>query len=133
MKFTSIKPLSVDSGLLIIRVTIGFLMSYTHGLGKLQGYSQMSEHFYNFLGLGTHISLALVIFAEFFCSILLVLGAFTRLALVPLIITMGVAAFSALQGRPIADRESALIYLLTFLGLFFTGPGSISVDSKLGK
>jgi putative oxidoreductase len=97
-------------GLLILRVGIVFTMAYLHGFPKLTGYSQMSGSFPDPLGLGSGISMALVIFAEFFCSLALALGLFTRLASIPLITTMGVAFFMFHASDPLSKKELPLIY-----------------------
>ncbi len=49
----------------------------------------------NFMGIGSTASLALVVFAEFFCGLFIVIGLFTRLAAIPLIIASCVVVFKA--------------------------------------
>ena len=78
-------------------------------------------------------SLYLAVFAEFVCAILLVIGLFTRLSLVPLIITMAVAAFIVHGGDGIKEMEFALIYLSAYVALILTGPGAHSVDAKISR
>ena len=121
-----------DLATLILRVSIGVIMAY-HGYGKLMHFSEMQEKFMNFLGLGPSISLALVVFAELFCSILLILGFMTRAALIPLIITMLVALFSAHNGDIFGKGELAALYLVAYTSLILTGPGRYSVDGILSK
>jgi putative oxidoreductase len=123
----SIRPLSLDLGLLVIRLSLAAFM-LPHGFPKLVHYADRMEKFSDPFGLGSPLSLALAVFAEFFCSILLALGLFTRFAIIPLIITMATAAFIVHAGDPFGDREKALLYLFPFLGLFITGPGKLSVD-----
>lgn len=82
----------------------------------------------DFMGIGGPASLALVIFAEFFCSALLILGLFTRLAAIPLIITMAVALFKAHNGELFGDGETAAIYLFGYVVVVLLGPGKISID-----
>src|ERR1043166_1710345 len=84
-------------GMLALRLGVGVLLA-SHGFGKLVHFGTMKNHFMNFIGLGPTVSLALVVFAEFFCSILLILGLFTRLASIPIIIAMGVVVFVASHG-----------------------------------
>ena len=121
-----------DLAMLILRVFIGVAMAH-HGYGKLIHFSEMQEKFMNFLGLGPAISLALVVFAEFFCSMLLVIGFMTRAALIPLIITMAVAVFSAHSGDIFGKGELASIYLAAYLALTLTGPGRYSIDGILSR
>ena len=88
----------------------------------------MSAKFADPYGLGATVSLALAVFAEFFCSLLVVTGTFTRLATIPLIVTM-LTAFLLIHGAdPFPRKELALMYLVPFVTLFVTGPGRFSVD-----
>lgn len=124
-------PFNIDGGLLILRVFAGSFLLYGHGWPKLANFSERSLTFSDPLGIGSEVSLALAIFAEVFCSILLILGLTTRLALVPLIFTMVTAAFIHLDGEPFGKRELALLFLVIFSSLIFTGPGRYSLDKAL--
>ena len=83
---------SFDFGLLLFRVLIASLMLY-HGLTKLLNYENLKEAFPDPVGLGSHVSLILILFAEIGCSILIIAGLLTRLATLPIITGMAVAAF----------------------------------------
>lgn len=120
-------------GLLILRVGIGAMMLFGHGWGKLVNFSNISATFPDPLGVGSQVSLALAIFAEVVCALALMLGIFTRFAVIPLLITMIVAAFIVHSADPWGKKEFALLYALPFLTLIFTGPGSFSIDSKFRK
>ena len=122
------KSYSIDLGLLILRITFGGLMFINHGLGKIEKLQQHPVKFMDFMGIGQDASLWLVVFAEAVCTLLLVLGFATRLALIPLIITMLVATFKANAGQPFSEIELPLLYLLPFIALLFTGPGKYSID-----
>jgi putative oxidoreductase len=78
--------------------------------------------------LGSGLSLVLVTFAEFFCAVFVIVGAFTRVALIPLLINLTVIVFVVHGGDPIKKKELAVFYLLTYIALFLTGPGKFSVD-----
>jgi putative oxidoreductase len=112
---------------LVIRVGLGATM-LPHGFKKLESFSEKKDTFMDFMGIGGPASLALVIFAEFFCSALLILGLFTRLAAIPLIITMAVALFKAHNGELFGDGETAAIYLFGYVVVVLLGPGKISID-----
>src|SRR5690554_5549119 len=74
-----------DVGLLILRVSLGLSMLLGHGLLKWVKLIEGGEiHFADPFGLGVTVSLILAVFAEVFCSALLVFGLLTRLALIPL-------------------------------------------------
>ena len=85
------------------------------------------------LGIGSELSFILVVFAEFFCSILLIVGLGTRLTTIPLIITMLVALFIAHGADPISDHWNIVGYILAYLSLMITGSGKFSVDYKFFK
>ena len=121
-----------NAAMLFLRLGVGVLM-INHGYDKLVNFSKYQPEFMNFLGLGSSVSLSLVVFAEFFCAIFLVLGLFTRLAAIPLIIATCVMVFMAHKGDILGDGETAAIYLSAYLVLFFVGPGRISIDSMIGK
>lgn len=121
-----------STAMLVLRLGLGILMMM-HGYNKLVHFGEMQHKFMNFLGMGSTISLALVVFAEFFCSLFLILGLFTRLASIPLIIATLVMIFKAHNGEVFGDGEHAALYLIGYLVLLLVGPGRVSVDSMTGK
>jgi putative oxidoreductase len=116
-------------GLLLLRLGMGALLLIGHGWPKLMHYQQRSGSFADPIGLGPAASFALVVFAEVFCAALVMLGLLTRLAAVPIVIFLGVAFFIHHAHDPWAQRELALLYLLPFLTLVFTGAGRFSLDA----
>lgn len=139
-----------STGLLILRLGIGGFLA-THGWSKVQmvlagGFDQFGDP----IGLGAPASLVLVTFAEFVCAILVAIGLGTRFAAVPPVIAMAVAAFVAHAGDPWtmeggyvlftsgaseswASKEPALLFLVPFLALIFTGAGRFSLDHVIGR
>ncbi len=116
----------------VLRVGLGVLMMM-HGYEKLTHFTEIQPKFLNFIGLGQSASLAMVIFAEFFCSLFLILGLFTRLACIPLIITMAVALFQVHHSDIFKTGEPASLFLLGYIVLIFLGAGRVSVDSMIAK
>ena len=104
-----------------------------HGYSKMTHFVEMQEKFINFLGLSGSISLCLTIFAEVFCSIALVLGLMTRLAVIPLIITMLVAIIVAHKGEVFGDGEAATMYLISYVIILLLGSGRYSADALISK
>lgn len=124
---------SIDAGLLILRVGFGFLMMFGHGYGKLTKLVSGDITFPALFGLPSVLNLGMAAFAEFFCSLFLILGIFTRLSTLPLMATMITAAFIVHGPDPLfntggASKEFALLYLVPYIVLFFTGPGRHSLD-----
>lgn len=105
------------------------MLMLTHGLPKLAMlFSGEPVQFPPIMGMSPEFSLGLAIFAEVFCSILILVGMATRLATVPLLITMLVAVFLIHQAEPFAKKEAALYYALFYVILLITGSGKYSVD-----
>jgi len=134
-----------STGLLVLRLGFGAFM-LSHGIGKLQ--MLLAGEFDKFadpIGMGPAVSLVLAVFSEFICAILVMIGLGTRAAAVPLVVTMAVAAFLVHGGDPWSmgtaakaffagesktwfSKEPALLFLIPFLALVFTGPGAFSLD-----
>ena len=134
------KIFNVDNGsnttgiaLLVARVGIAALM-LTHGIPKMMMlFSGAPVQFPPVMGLSAELSLCLAVFAEVFCSALLLAGFATRLATIPLIITMLVAVLFIHAADPFAKQEPAFQYLLVYIVLLFTGSGKFSMDYLLQR
>lgn len=124
--------------MLLFRIVVGAMMIKI-GYYKLTHFSDMLSGdmaFKSMIGIGAKTELALLVFAEFFCSVFLILGLFTRLSTIPLIIAMCVAFFMAHHAEVFTKEGSlqpALVYLVSYIVLLLLGPGKISVDGMAGK
>lgn len=122
---------TTDVALLVARIGIAVLM-LTHGIPKLvMLFSGAPVQFLPLMGMSAEFSLALAVFAEVFCSLFLLAGLATRLAVIPLGITMLVAVFLIHATDPFSVKESALHYLLVYIVLLFAGSGKYSLDYVL--
>ncbi|QKZ13212.1 DoxX family protein [Spirosoma sp. KUDC1026] len=121
---------ALNGSSLLLRLTFGVLM-IPHGYAKLVHFSEWQNEFMSFLGMSGAVSLSLAIFAELVCSVLLILGLFTRLALIPLIITTLVIVFSAHEGDIFGDAAPGFFYLTGYVVLLLVGPGRYSLDNLL--
>ena len=133
-KVLSTSPVNLDFGLLFIRLGIGLTMLGFHGYGKLTGGPDTWAGLGGAMG-NLGISFAPVFwgfmaaFAEFFCSILLILGALFRPAAASLAFNMFVAML--LHVNFPADHQMAgwghashaIVWLIVYVGLILTGPG----------
>lgn len=133
-KLTSTKysAAAFSLAMLALRLFSGILMM-NHGYSKLVNFSARKAKFMDFLGLGSTLSLSLTIFAEFFCALFIIIGVFTRLATIPLIVCMCVALFKAHHGDFFGEGELSALYLGCYLTLLIVGPGKYSVDGLTGK
>lgn len=123
-------PLTVDLGLLWLRVLAGAGMAY-HGYGKVfsgripqfaEGVAKMGFPMPEVFAWAAALS-------ELAGGALLA----TRLSALSIFITMVVAAFVAHQADPFQVKELALAYLTVSGALLCTGPGRFSVDGYLLK
>lgn len=117
----------LDGALFYLRLAVGCLM-LVHGWAKLSAFPVLSDTFPDPLGLGSTLSLLLILCAEVGCSLLLMLGLMTRLATLPLIFGMLMAFFVIHGGDPYPARELPLLYLAVYVGLLWAGAGKYSLD-----
>jgi putative oxidoreductase len=132
MKFLKLSFLSnLNVGCLILRVWLGLTMLINHGLPKAMNFAATSAKFPDPLSIGVTNSLGLAVFAEVVCAALLILGFFTRLAALFLVITMAVAFLIVHKGSLAmgpGSGELSFVYLAGFLSIIFLGAGRYSLD-----
>ena len=107
--------------LLALRILFGVLL-LSHGIQKWTNFSVMSESFPDPLGVGSTLSLGLAVFGEVY-----------RLAMIPMVFTMGMAFFVIHGNDPFAVKELAFIYLVVFVLMYITGPGKFSIDHVISS
>ena len=107
----------------------------THGYAKLGMIADdRAATFPDPLGIGNELSLWMAVLVECGGAACVVLGLLTRPAAAALVFTMGVAAFVHhaddpwTMSRVGGSKEPALLYLIPFLALVFTGPGRLALD-----
>jgi len=121
-----------DLGLLVLRIIGGGLM-LVHGIPKLMKLLKGDFAFADPIGIGAGFSLGLTVFAEFVCALLILIGFKSRLAAIPLMITMLVASLIVHGADPFGKKELALIYFGIYLAIFMLGSGKYSFDKILKK
>ncbi|MDX1641078.1 MAG: DoxX family protein [Balneolaceae bacterium] len=117
---------------LLLRVGAACLIM-THGIPKLMRIMEGNFGFGDPLGIGPTVSLFLVTFAEAICAIFVLIGLWTRVALIPLLINMTVVVFVAHADDPFGQKEKGLLFLVMFIVLFLTGAGKYSLDGVFNK
>ncbi len=123
---------SIDIALLVLRLAFGFALFYFHGLPKLLRMAAGNFQFGDPLGIGAPASLVLAGLAEGICTLLVMVGLFTRIASIPIIITMAVAFFIVHIGGGDAwsDAETSFLFMMGFIAIAIAGPGSYSLDER---
>lgn len=123
---------TLNSAGLCLRLGLGVAM-IPHGYEKLMHFNEQKADFLNLFGLGSPVSLALALGAEFFCSILLMLGLLTRLVLIPLIVTALVIVCMAHEGDIVGDGSTGFLFLVGYTTSLLLGAGDYSLDALIAK
>lgn len=119
----------IDLALAILRIGFsGMLM--THGIPKINTLLQDPSSFSDPVGIGSIGTLLIAILAEVIAPLLIIIGFKTRIATLPTIITMGIAAFIVHGSQPLANKEMALLYFIAFITIAIAGPGKYAVDKR---
>ena len=126
---TTIMTSTYHIGLFLLRFTFSAMMLF-HGIPKLLNLIQGTLMKSDPIGIGVLVTTVLVVIAEAICPLLIIIGYKTRLASIPVIITMGVAAFIVHGADPIGVKEKALLFLFAFVAIALLGAGKHSVDRK---
>ncbi len=131
-KFFSVNysPASFNIAMLLLRVSAGALIM-SHGYSNLVHFAEVKGRFMNFMGMGSTVSLSLVVFAEFFCSMFVIIGLFSRLVVLPLIVVMSVALVKAHDVDVFDEGEKPALFLACFMVILLCGPGKVSVDGLM--
>ncbi len=131
MKKILIKTLhttNFNGGLLLLRAAALPLLVF-HGWPKLmQFFSDEPIRFMSVMGMSATLSLALAMFAELVCSLLVLLGLFTRLAVIPIIFTMLTIILHVHANDPFTRKELPLMYAIIFTFILIAGAGNFSID-----
>jgi putative oxidoreductase len=121
---------------LLGRLAVGLLFMST-GWGKVHDIGKVTQ-FFEHLGIpAPGFNAVLVGYSELVCGSLLVLGLFTRLATVPLIVSMTVAILTAkrseLHGVFDLVGFDEFTYLVVLVMIAILGPGKIALDHTLSR
>ena len=131
-KILRTSPLNADLGALTLRLILGGLFIY-HGVQKIQMYDTILPMFTDLIGIGSKLSFNLLIFAEFFCGFLVLIGFFTRLSVLPILFAISVAYFIAHQQDPFMKKELAFSLMVLCIPVFILGSGKYSADRLFFK
>jgi len=130
------KPFLTDIGLLLMRLMLGVVFMF-HGSQKLfsafdgRGLDAFASFLEKYDVPAPYFASVLTGCAEFFGGALVFLGLLQRLAVIPTIVVMLVAAF-VVHGDAFSSQQDGMEFPLTLAavlaGLGFTGPGRISIE-----
>lgn len=117
-----------DFGLLLLRIGMGLAMIIGHGYGKVNKIIAGDMSFLDPIGIGQAPTLVLATITELVFSILVIIGFKTRLAAIPIALTMAVAFFIVHASDAFGIKEVSLLYLVGFVCISLLGPGKYSID-----
>lgn len=121
---------------LFIRLFVG-VMFIQFGIRQLVNFHAMVPEFPAVMGLSSEASLVIMIVIELVCSLCIMVGFLTRLAVIPALISMIIAVYYVLHISPddsIAGMTDMLpgylpvMFAGIFMYLLLSGPGKISLD-----
>jgi putative oxidoreductase len=121
-----------STALLIARLTVGVLFVST-GWGKVHNLAKVTEFFTELHIPAPAFNATLASVTELVCGALLVVGLASRLAALPLVVTMIVALLTAkldeIHGLPDLFGEVEWTYIAILLVVATAGPGKASLDA----
>jgi len=125
-------------GHLFLRVSVGLMIFYIHGLHKLEGWIAYLQDGTSWTlaeevaGMHAPAPLASAVAAtlvQFICSLFIVVGLLTRINAALLVCALsGAILQNLLAGR---DPQLAILYTIAVITLVFIGGGKYSMDAKV--
>lgn len=121
---------------LFMRLFTG-VMFMQFGIRQIAHFNELAPTFHSVLGMGSETTLLVMILIEIICSTLIILGLFTRFAIIPPFVSMIIAEHVIMQYYNTVDLTKLFSlqagYLpIMFMGIFIfmmlAGPGKISLD-----
>lgn len=131
----AVRPLSAGAGLamglLFLRVSSSALLFVVHGYPKLLDMGGELARIEDPFGLGAHFSLLAALAAEVVCPPFLMLGLFTRVACLPVLVVLAVAMGVVHREWSLAEGQFGWLLLICFISIALCGPGQLSLDTWL--
>ncbi|MBD0254979.1 MAG: DoxX family protein [Cytophagales bacterium] len=121
----------LDLGLLLFRLLAGFALLRVHGWEKIANYEEEVRSIPDPFGLGGEVNVAIAIFSDVFCGLLVMVGLFTRLASLSVLSTTLVGLLFVHINDPWHGRDVPMVYSIMFLVIMLLGPGKYSLDNAL--
>lgn len=119
---------------LFLRLFTG-VMFMQFGIRQWTHFSDLAPDFVSICGMSPQVSLILMITVEIVCSTMIILGLFSRAAIIPPLVSMIVAEDYVLAS--VADPSALsssepgyvpMLFIGIFVFMFLAGPGKISLD-----
>lgn len=127
-------PKNLDWALLIFRIWVGVSLFCNHGIEKFVKFSEFSNNpkALDPIHIGILPTLTYATFTDGICSLLVILGLFTRLSSLLIVCTLCVVFFILKGGSFVPkDAEVVYLYLGSYMYLACIGAGKYSLDNRL--
>lgn len=119
--------------LLVFRVLLSLELMYAHGLKKIGIGVAQAETVPNPLHLPEMLNNVFAVSANLIFPIFVILGLFTRLAVLPILSVTLIGYFILhFHDTPLV-KDTPFMYSLSYLLIFFLGAGKYSLDNKIFK
>lgn len=128
---TKVADAKASTALFVFRVLLSLSLFNTHGLKKIVDFEGTLAHIPDPFGFGSEFSAYMAVFANVICPVFVILGLFTRAAILPIVGITLAGFFIVHAADPWSVRDVPLMYSLSFLLLLYLGPGKYSLDAKL--
>lgn len=123
-------------GPLVVRLSFGYFWLET-GIAKVQNLDGFTQRFVGWGIPFPAFSAGMSAWTELVGGLLIMLGLFTRLVSIPMIINMAVAVTLVvsknLMGLDDYVEADEIVYSLIFFWLLMAGPGKVSLDTLLAR
>lgn len=119
--------------MLIFRFAISLQLMIAHGLKKIGIGVAEAEHVPNPLLLPESLNSFLAISTNLFFPVLVILGLFTRIAVLPILAVTLTGYFIVHWNDPLPAKDMPFMYSVCFLLLLILGPGKYSLDYYINK
>lgn len=122
-----------DFALLLFRIGVSLELIFAHGLKKVGIGVATAEQIPNPLQLPASLNNTMAIAANLFFPLLVILGLFTRLSVLPILAVTLTGYFVLHWHDPLLVKDIPYMYSLCFLLLFITGAGRFSIDHRIAE
>jgi putative oxidoreductase len=124
----TVSPRRFNTTMLVFRVLLSLELIVVHGLKKIGIDVPQAERVPNPLHFSETFNTAFAISANLFFPVLVMLGLFTRIAIIPILAVTLTGYFVVHWKDALLVKDTPFMYSLSYLFILFVGPGSYSVD-----
>ena len=132
---TKIFPCAVhfNVSMLVFRVLVSIELMIAHGLKKVGVGVATAEHVPNPIHLPDAVNQAFATAANLFFPVLVILGFFTRLSVLPILAVTLTGYFLVHWNDSLLVKDTPFMYSAVYLLILVLGPGKYSVDYFINK